>query len=230
MPISIACSNAALNSYFPMWSHAMETTCYDRSVPKTFHPLPLGLASHHWAPFNRRIYETDIRLARTRAPPWVKRYSRVLIFDIDNIDTSLDKKTRSKWLRKLRNESFAPLITRITSRVPFETMINLCAQHKYVLSLPGVGYDSFRTWEVLAIGSVPVVVNHGSMDPRLFEHFPVVRIMDHVNSFTPVALEAQLKAFRKTDEAYPPALHTSFWIDRWWQHLEAERRGRKDDR
>ena len=45
----------------------------------------------------------------------------------------------------------------------------LLVTHRAVLSPPGRGYDCFRTWEALALGTVPLVVRDETFDQRLFE-------------------------------------------------------------
>lgn len=197
--------------------------CYGNNMarsayPDVFHALPLGLASHHWAPFNRRVYETDIRRARTTALPWVERSSKVLVFDTEASNSQ--KNTRLKWLRKLRNDSFARLTTMVESRVSFHEMMRLCARHKFVFSPPGVGFDAFRTWEIVAIGSVPVVIDDERMDLRLFDDFRTVRLPNVIHAFTPTDLETRMNAVSDATDEYPAALYTSFWQDRWWRHLK----------
>ena len=45
------------------------------------------------------------------------------------------------------------------------------ARYAFVLSPPGNGFDAFRTWEALAVGVVPIVLNASALgfDTRLYD-------------------------------------------------------------
>ena len=91
----------------------------------------------------------------------------------------------------------------------------MTGQHKFVLSAPGMGYDAFRTWETLARGSIPVVLALPSMDQRLFDGFPVVRLPANISQITPALLEQWLAVAQEPVE-HVSGLYLSHWQDRWW--------------
>jgi hypothetical protein len=57
---------------------------------------------------------------------------------------------------------------------PFETYIVELAQHKFVISPPGLGPDCYRVWESLLVGTIPLV-KHSHLD-FLYEGLPVLFI------------------------------------------------------
>merc|ERR1712107_137888 len=46
--------------------------------------------------------------------------------------------------------------------------------HRYVLCPPGEGKDTFRVWEALALGSVPMVAQSSLVSSGLYAGLPVV--------------------------------------------------------
>ena len=157
--------------------------------PDIFYPIPLGLASHHYTPYDRVVYEPVLRRFRASAPRWAERSSQLLMFAWESLPkhavTLGRKKHRAQLLAHLMAKQFARDVRPIERRVSFEEALAMTGQHKFVLSAPGMGYDAFRTWETLAMGSIPVVLALPSMDQRLFDGFPVVRLPANISQITP---------------------------------------------
>ena len=59
------------------------------------------------------------------------------------------------------------LVHIVTARLELEDFLRLISRHKAVLSPPGRGYDCCRTWQAVAVGTVPLVVNDAAFDQRL---------------------------------------------------------------
>ena len=73
----------------------------------------------------------------------------------------------------LKNVEYADTIVERVSR---QQIWQLYAQYEFVVSPPGNGLDCHRTWEVLALGSIPIVMT--SRFDALFAQLPVIIVSD----------------------------------------------------
>lgn len=91
---------------------------------------------------------------------------------------------------------------------PFVQYIEELASSKFVLSPIGYELDCVRTWEALALGTIPIV-EHTFIDP-LLEDLPVL-IVDDWNEITQVFLESHLEELktRSREKAFFP-----FWEEK----------------
>lgn len=65
----------------------------------------------------------------------------------------------------------------IVNGLSFEDYLSEVANHEFVISPPGNGYDCYRTWEALYVGARPVVWEACSgVARRYFGYLPVVEI------------------------------------------------------
>ena len=66
--------------------------------------------------------------------------------------------------------------------------------YKFILSPPGVGEDTHRTWEALYVGCIPIV--RSSNLNELYKDLPVL-IVDDWNIITKDFLESEYKNIQK---------------------------------
>ena len=98
----------------------------------------------------------------------------------------------------------------------------LLAAQRFVLSPPGVGYDAYKTWEILAAGAVPVVVPDAAFDARLFDGAPVARLPP-LPDLSRSSLEAALRSYaaRRRREERDHSSAASHALERlslqWWR-------------
>jgi hypothetical protein len=65
----------------------------------------------------------------------------------------------------------------IINGLSFEDYLSEVADHEFVISPPGNGYDCHRTWEALYVGARPVVWEaHSGVARKYFGYLPVVEI------------------------------------------------------
>jgi len=86
------------------------------------------------------------------------------------------------------------------------------ASTKYVASPSGAGWDCHRTWEALALGSIPIVESTGMDKLFLDNGLPVSIITDwaEVENLE----ESQLaKKFGERSKVVPPAITLKYWVD-----------------
>ena len=81
---------------------------------------------------------------------------------------------------------------------------------KFGLALPGLGYDCFRTWELLTLGT-PVVTERGIGFDRTFWRLPVL-LVDDFAEISPLLLRtAYIEALYRVNEFEFERLTQSFW-------------------
>jgi hypothetical protein len=86
------------------------------------------------------------------------------------------------------------------------------ARSKFVLCPSGVGWDSFRIWEALSIGSIPIIEHYNRTDGwhRTLNNLPVLWV-DHMETLTRSDLEAFLEEVGKKKYALEK-LTRQWWI------------------
>jgi len=90
------------------------------------------------------------------------------------------------------------------------------ATSKFVICPPGNGPDTYRMWETLFAGSIPIVINS-----PMIEHFtddlPILAVGTYDN-LTEEFLEQEYERINSIN--YPKLfLQKQYWIDRWIQDL-----------
>ena len=103
------------------------------------------------------------------------KINKLLITSMGNTHNS-----RSSIQSLFKNTSYCDIMN---ERLPFETFMNTIHKYKFVLSPRGRGTDTHRFWEILLMGSIPVVESSGLDD--LYNKFPCII----VNSFKEINKE-----------------------------------------
>ena len=84
------------------------------------------------------------------------------------------------------------------------------ASAKFGLALPGLGYDCFRTWELLTMGSL-VVTERGYGFDRTFWRLPVLLVEDFMDITPELLKTAYIEAVYRVDDFEFERLKQSFW-------------------
>jgi hypothetical protein len=99
-----------------------------------------------------------------------------------------------------------------TSLISWEDYLNEIIQYKFSLCLPGKGIDTYRTWESLTLGVIPIVLKTNHMD-CLYQNLPVV-LVDTVDEITTDFLDTEFQRITSQMDTYNfNKLTSSFWID-----------------
>lgn len=183
----------------------------------------LGLVSMHGVNFNAESarLQASARLtslasqAKASAPTWAKRDSRVLVGPYDLSSHG----ERGEYLKILLKPEYKNLVRVVAGRYKPEEYLALLASHKSVLSPPGMGYDCFRTWEALAVGSVPLVMNDALFDQRLFENTGA-QYIPPPHELTPQKLEVMIRTLENPVK-YADKLHTDYWRKQFESHFDS---------
>ena len=159
-------------------------------------PLPLGLPTHLHGPEASDRVEQLVRTARTLrfnlsrtgqllprilvatqlrgcSPPRragagsARRLATAAPGRLANGQGGTDA-SRCEFVQRLWSQ---PFVDWRPDPVPFEQYYETLARYAFVLSPPGNGFDAFRTWEALAVGAVPIVLNASALgfDTRLYD-------------------------------------------------------------
>merc|ERR1712217_944545 len=115
---------------------------------------------------------------RNNAKPWALRDRRLLVTPMQAT------RLRSIYLGSLSAPEYDDLVRVVSESLSFEDFLYLLSEHQSVLSPPGKGHDCFRTWQAIAVGTVPLVVNDPSFDPRLYDHCGAC-LMPSIEMLTP---------------------------------------------
>jgi hypothetical protein len=155
-------------------------TNVDLAHPK-LHPVPLGIANPHWP------HGDTAALLRTGAesPP------KTALFDV-SFSLETNARERRYCLEQTGLEPVPPL--------PFEAYLERLASSWFCLSPAGHGVDCHRTWEALAVGSIPVVLRSPLTDAH--PDLPLV-VLDDWSGFRSVNFSPDL--FRRLWADWDPA-------------------------
>mmetsp|Transcript_16062 Transcript_16062/g.24090 ORF Transcript_16062/g.24090 Transcript_16062/m.24090 type:complete len:446 (-) Transcript_16062:91-1428(-) len=86
---------------------------------------------------------------------------------------------------------------------------------KFVLCPQGLGWDSYRIWETLYLGAIPIMErSYGKWD-ELFNHLPVL-FVDHFSQVTPALLESSYRHIMNLTYSYDYRILTKkYWFRRF---------------
>ena len=93
---------------------------------------------------------------------------------------------------------------------------------KFCLCLSGIGYESYRVWESILFGCIPIVENntinkHGLN--KLFDHFPILQV-DNFEFINPQILERHYEELKyEYQHSNYELLTNQYWIKRFSQTL-----------
>jgi len=181
-------SDLAVNDDFTFGNpldHPKVTAIYAQNldmVHPSAHPFPIGLDYHtvHSEPHGRwghermtpQEQEDMLWSIREAAPPWAGRRHGAFA----SFSPGTNRDARTKCLARLERLSSTLVMNVPVSR---EVVWNQMANHQFVASPLGNGLDCHRTWEALALGTVPIVNRKPAMSP-LFEDLPVWEVEDYI--------------------------------------------------
>jgi hypothetical protein len=134
---------------------------YDGYPHPKMHPIPIGLANRCWP------YGEIAALEKTRGETHPKIHLAMMNFSIETFSPE-------RW-GVFKLFAHAPFCYR-TGKKAFGHYLPDAAASKFVISPRGFGLDTYRLWECLYLGTIPVVKT-SSLDV-LYEGLPVLIIPD----------------------------------------------------
>ncbi|ACI64965.1 predicted protein [Thalassiosira pseudonana CCMP1335] len=98
-------------------------------------------------------------------------------------------------------------------------------ESKFILSPSGIGFDTYRTWDALTMGAIPVLETYYRNDGfyRIFDDLPVLWV-DHYDNVTPALLEEEYPKIIAKARSYNFEKLTIGW---WYELINCYRPSRK---
>lgn len=93
-----------------------------------------------------------------------------------------------------------------------DTYYHKLARSKFILTLPGLGYDTYRLWETLYLGAIPVFERGVGFD-RTFWKLPVILVDDYSEVNEDMLKQAYVETMYRASEFEYFRLRQSFWTD-----------------
>ena len=195
--------------------------------PSRFRPLPLGIesaareavvlqAASRGGTVAERV--ATVPAMPTATLPWAERDARLLVAPMGR-----HGRFRAAYLAVLSADPRYAGLVRVVegARLPPPAFMALLATHQAVLSPPGRGYDCFRTWEALALGTVPLVVRDEAFDQRLFEGTGAafMPLPEELVGPEGPALLARVLGRLEDPAPHRQLLRMSRWRAEWMSHL-----------
>lgn len=166
-----------------------------------FHPMPIGVNG-----------EPYLHRDRSSALPWVQRDRRLLVPPMRNTN-----RLRPQYVEVLSGQEYRDIVHIVSERLELESFLALLSQHQSVLSPPGRGYDCTRTWQAIAAGAVPLVVDDVTFDQRLHS-LAGPKYIPRPEELSPTILEEILAALSDPAE-YSEQIEVLYWKDLWYSYL-----------
>lgn len=139
-----------------------------------FIPMPIGVAASHWPHGNQAAL-----LHAGRMMPPISQRPPVAQASFHHTLSHPERATVLRTLIGKAGISFTP------HRLTPEQLWFAHAHHAFVVSPRGAGLDCHRTWEALALGTIPIV-QRSSIDP-VYDRFPVA-LVQNWHELTPKAM------------------------------------------
>mmetsp|Transcript_43470 Transcript_43470/g.72248 ORF Transcript_43470/g.72248 Transcript_43470/m.72248 type:complete len:344 (-) Transcript_43470:148-1179(-) len=95
-------------------------------------------------------------------------------------------------------------------KLKFEEHLQLMSSSQFTISPQGLGQDCFRTWEALAVGSIPIVEDSGISS--VYEHLPAVIIPEGSHGWSMLTDEF-LESAEKNITSYST---NKLFLCHWW--------------
>jgi len=86
------------------------------------------------------------------------------------------------------------------------------AGSRFALAPPGLGYDTFRLWELQTLGTIPIIEKKVGFDRTLYQ-MPALLVEDFAMVTTETLREAYIEAMYRADEFRYNRLKQSYWSD-----------------
>jgi len=147
--------------------------------------------------------------AKQHTLPWNERSTKLLVGPMDLMSNFL----RRQYLSVLRKPEYKTLVHIVDTPMELQQYLKLVGQHRAVLSLPGRGYDCPRTWEALALGTVPLVFKDPVYDQRLFAQSGA----QYIPALDDLTVRSLGRAMTKVQDPgrHSDRLLVSTWADNW---------------
>ena len=87
----------------------------------------------------------------------------------------------------------------ISSQMSMRDFYTSLANSRTVLAMPGLGYDTYRLWEVLSLGAMPILEKGIGLDRTLYK-LPALLVEDFADLTPMLVRQAYVEALYRADE------------------------------
>jgi len=94
----------------------------------------------------------------------------------------------------------------------YEEFLGILKNSTFIFSPPGTGWDCYRTYESLLVGTIPIVLNTNTSFDNLFSHLPVL-LVDSYEQVTESFLRDSYEILRTKSFKYD-VLKVSYWKEK----------------
>lgn len=142
-------------------------------------PIPIGLNLHSLAikgtptEYRQPPQQQEHNILSTRTAAHTSSSDTLVFADFHLQNRQWHTGSREQIYNTLKNN---PLVHFLPHRIPRPVLWILYAHHRFVLCPHGDGLDTYRVWEVLALGSIPIV-KRSTLD-AMYDDLPVVIVND----------------------------------------------------
>jgi len=138
-------------------------------------------------------FKEDI-VASVNGTPWAHRKDALLVGPMSTSSRTIE---RTDFLQILKKPEYSKLVRIVEDEMPASEFYALVAEHKAILSPPGEGYDCFRHYDALAVGTVPLLLRRGEYPQHLqLLESAGASFIDPPNELTPGKLEKLLSVIQ----------------------------------
>eukprot|EP00978_Attheya_sp_CCMP212_P001122 scaffold2339_cov54-Attheya_sp.AAC.1 len=194
---------------------------YSTNVVKKNHtklfPIPLGIPIHYGFPDSPDSVHTIQKMIEIRqnSTPFLERKSTIL-YDVGTVDGGSGRRST---LRKQASDALAKCGNSNIENMPKGTAVESWPRysaHQFAIAAAGVGWDTYRFWEYLFFGTVPIVMSSPIDDLLVKGHVPVVIVHDwaEVCNMTGATYDALIQKYKGWIANAPYWLEPSLWVPR----------------
>eukprot|EP00930_Biecheleria_cincta_P087520 TRINITY_DN76743_c0_g1_i1.p1 TRINITY_DN76743_c0_g1~~TRINITY_DN76743_c0_g1_i1.p1 ORF type:complete len:354 (-),score=71.51 TRINITY_DN76743_c0_g1_i1:121-1182(-) len=204
-------SSLASNEHLIKW---FAQNAADGEVSEKLVRMPIGLdyhtlkaGSHPWGPQATPKAQEAMLLGKSKAAPSFEERTHKGYYV-----GSMSSPERRQAVASMRSSSFVDVQGPTSTRGAFW---DECGKHQFVMSPMGNGVDCHRTWEALAMGSIPVVSDR--LLP-LYEqnNINVVALRDSEwGQLGSASVQGKIKAAAaRHKDGIPEAMYLKYWMDK----------------
>lgn len=158
--------------------------------------------------------------------PWRERESAAYADFHFQMDSRGGSGSRQHALHSLRQTKYKDSIHWATKRRDRVDVWKEYGKHKYVVAPVGVGLDSYRVWEALILGSIPIVPRSELADSELYEGLHVKRVIQWSMVDVPGFIESATSSMDNSSQEGEPVFNEKLTLEYWLRLIrEAAVRG-----
>jgi len=209
------CKYPQIKAVFAQNLMVSNVNCNDRIFP-----LPLGLSMHYDLPYHPvGIQEYHFILRKLQVLQRKPKLPKIMI-PYMKMHARHAQGSSGKSRKQFVDEFLDMPQVDVFDKMDYFEMLSTMAEYAFVLSPLGNGYDCFRTWEILAMGSIPIVIYDEAFHMGVYDGVDawIVNGADEVKANFDEKY-ASIKSI--DDDLMPDVMNLTFWKSVFKQRAES---------